>query len=109
MIFRRIQITALLMLLLSGLCAVKSASIFLSGDHLGSRVENACFWLAADKSQSTNEQRVAQSCQALREEIHSLRAAQFNGFLWLLVVAGVLFAWGIALLIWSRDANRATA
>ena len=109
MIVRKIQITALLMLLLSGVCAVKSATVLLSGDHLGSRVENACFGLATDHSKGSNEQRVAESCQALRKEIHSLREAQINGFLWLLVVAGALFAWGSALLIWSRAANRAVA
>ena len=111
MVVRKIRITGIIMILLSAICAYKALSVLVEGAHFGSHVEIVCRGISTEgeSSRSSEMRRLAESCGTLRAQIHTLQDVQSDAFLWLFAVAFVLFAWGSALIIWSRTVARAAA
>jgi hypothetical protein len=108
MVVHKIRVTAMIMLLLSVICGVKSVTV-LATPHLGGQVERACSVRSSERTPLTGaeENALAESCKIIRSEMHSLRESQINAFFWLATVAAALFAWGVALLLWSKSVARA--
>ena len=103
--------TAILLVVVAVLLGTRSLDMLFTSGHFGSPIAHTCRRLSAIATYDYPYQaKIPEHCAVLMKHVRRMYVANDKAGLQILGASCVLFAWGVALLIWIRfNRPRATA